>query len=95
MDWKDHVKWFCRDRLPRLAGNLLILFFCALSVWSILSCGSAGHQFSVILNVLKAWFFATIAAILLVRMHLPAVAAKITFGLLYPKRYLKSAPPPP
>ena len=94
MDRKDRVKLFCRETLPRLAGNLLVLFFVVLMIREIFACGSAGNQFSVILNVLKAWFFATIAAILLVRLYLPAVAEKITFGLLYPKQYLKTAPPP-
>lgn len=94
MDWKDRVKLFCRETLPWLAGNLLVLFFFLLMLREILACGSAGNPFSVILNVLKASFFAAIAAILLVRLYLPAVAEKITFGLLYPKKYLKTAPPP-
>ena len=94
MDWKDRLKQFCRETLPHLAGNLLVLFFIFLMLREIFACGSAGNQLGVILNVLKAWFFATIAGILLVRLYLPAVAEKITFGLLYPKKYLKSAPPP-
>ena len=94
MDWKDRLKLFCRETLPRLAGNLLILIFFLLMLREIFACGSAGNQLMVIFNVLKAWLFATIAAVLLVRMYLPAVAEKISFGLLYPKRYLKTAPPP-
>lgn len=94
MDWKDRSKLFCRETLPRLGGNLLILIFFLLMLREILACGSAGNQLMVIFNVLKAWLFAAIAAVLLVRMYLPAVAEKITFGLLYPKRYLKAAPPP-
>ena len=94
MDWKDHLKLFLRETLPRLAGNLLVLFFILLMIREIFACGSAGNPFSVILNVLKASFFAAIAAMLLVRLYLPAVAEKITFGLLYPKTYLKAAPPP-
>ena len=94
MDWKDRSKLFCRETLPRLGGNLLILIFFLLMLREIFACGSAGNQLMVIFNVLKAWLFATIAAVLLVRMYLPAVAEKITFGLLYPKKYLKAAPPP-
>ena len=93
MDWKDRLKLFCSDKLPRLAGNLLMVFFCVLSVRKILSCGSTGNQFVVIFNVLIAWFYATVAALLLVRLYLPSVAAKISFGLLYPKKHLKNAPP--
>lgn len=94
MDRNGTLKHFCMEILPRLAGNLLALFFILLMLREILACGSAGNQLSVILNVLKAWFFATMAAVLLVRLYLPAAAGKITFGLLYPKRYLSSAPPP-
>ena len=94
MDWKDRSKLFCRETLPRLGGNLLILIFFLLMLREIFACGSAGNQLMVIFNMLKAWLFATIAAVLLVRMYLPAVAEKITFGLLYPKQYLKNAPPP-
>ncbi len=94
MDWKDRSKLFCRETLPRLAGNLLVLVFFLLMLREILACGSAGNQLMVIFNVLKAWLFATIAAVLLVRLYLPSVAEKITFGLLYPKKYLKTAPPP-
>ena len=94
MDWKDRLKWFCREKLPRLAGNLLVLIFLLLMLREIFVCGSAGNQLMVIFNVLKAWLFATIAAVILVRMYLPSVAEKITFGLLYPKKYLKTAPPP-
>ena len=95
MDWKDRSKLFCRETLPRLGGNLLILIFFLLMLREIFACGSAGNQLMVIFNVLKAWLFAAIAGVLLVRMYLPAVAEKITSGLLYPKRYLKTAPPPP
>ena len=94
MDWKDRLKLFCRETLPRLGGNLLVLFFIFLMLREIFACGSAGNQLMVIFNVLKAWLFAAIAAVLLVRMYLPSVAEKITFGLLYPKKYLKTAPPP-
>ncbi len=94
MDWKDRSKLFCRETLPRLAGNLLILIFFLLMLREIFACGSAGNPLMVIFNVLKAWLFAAIAAVLLVRMYLPAVTEKITFGLLYPKKYLKTAPPP-
>ncbi len=94
MDRKDRLLLFCRETLPWLGGNLLVLFFLFLTLWEIFACGSAANQFAVILNVLKAWFFATVAAILLVRLYLPAVAEKIPFGLLYPKKYLKTAPPP-
>ena len=94
MDWKDHLKLFFRETLPRLVGNLLLLFFCVLSIREILVCGAAGNSLSVISNVLKAWFFATIAGLLLVRLYLPSLAEKITFGLLFPKKFLKTAPPP-
>lgn len=94
MDWKARLKLFCREKLPRLAGNLLVLFLIFLMLREIFACGSAGNRLMVIFNVLKAWLFATIAAVLLVRMYLPAVAEKITFGLLYPKKYLNAAPPP-
>ena len=94
MDWRDRTKLFCRETLPRLGGNLLILIFFLLMLREIFACGSAGNQLMVIFNVLKAWLFAAIAGVLLVRMYLPAVAEKITSGLLYPKRYLKTAPPP-
>ncbi len=94
MDRKDRLLLFCRETLPWVAGNLLVLFFIFLMLREIFACGSAGNQLMVIFNVLKAWFSATVAAILLVRMYLPAVAEKIAFGLLYPKRYLKAAPPP-
>ena len=94
MDWKDRLILFCRETLPHLCGNLLILIFILLMLREILACCRAGNQLMVIFNVLKAWLFATIAAVLLVRMYLPAVAEKITFGLLYPKKYLKTAPPP-
>ena len=88
MDWKTRLKLFCREKLPWLAGNLLGLFFFFLMLREIFACSSADNQFTVILNVLKAWLFAAIAAVLLVRLYLPAVAEKITFGLLYPKKYL-------
>ena len=94
MDWKTRLKLFCREKLPWLAGNLLGLFFFFLMLREIFACSSADNQFTVILNVLKAWLFAAIAAVLLVRLYLPAVAEKITFGLLYPKKYLNAAPPP-
>ena len=66
MDWKDRSKLFCRETLPRLGGNLLILIFFLLMLREILACGSAGNQLMVIFNVLKAWLFAAIAAVLLV-----------------------------
>lgn len=94
MAWKDHLKLFVKERLPWLAGNILMVLFAVLALMSILTSDKGGNPLMAAFNVIKAWFFATIAAVLLVRMYLPAVAEKITFGLLYPKKFLKTAPPP-
>ena len=94
MDRKDRLKLICREQIPRLAENLLMIFFAVLSVRRFLACNAAGQQLGVVFNVIMAWFYAAVAALFLVHLYLPAVAGKITFGLLYPKRYLKSAPPP-
>lgn len=94
MDWKARVKRFCRGPLSFLAGNLLMALFSVLAVQQILACGDAANGFMAGFQVIKAWFFGLLAGLLLVRLYLPAAAEKITFGLLYPRRHLKKAPPP-
>ena len=94
MDWKTRLKLICIEQFPRLAENLLMIFFAVLSVRRFLACNAAGQQTGVVFNVIMAWFYAAVAALLLVHLYLPAAAGRITFGLLYPKKYLRSAPPP-
>ena len=95
MSGKEHFLWFCKEWMPRLIGNLLMLFFAGLAVYQfsgMSSSGSLGSQLSAAFGVLLAWGYATVAALLLIRLYIPSVADKITFGLLYPKRFLKKAP---
>ena len=91
MTGKECFLWFCKEWLPRLIGNLLMLLFAGLAVYQFagLLSGSSG---AAVFGVLLAWGYATAAGLLMVRLYLPSVADKITFGLLYPKRFLKTAP---
>lgn len=93
MTGKERFLWFCKEWLPRLIGNLLMLFFAGMAVYQFLWISSgAGGQFFAVFGVFLAWGYATAAGLLMVRLYLPSVADKITFGLLYPKRFLKKAP---
>ena len=89
---RERFLWFCREWLPRLIGNLLMLLFAGLAVYQFAWISSSDSQFFSVFGVLLAWGYAAAAGLLMVRLYLPSVADKITFGLLYPKRFLKTAP---
>lgn len=89
---KERFLMFCKAWFPRLIGNLLMLFFAGLAVYHIACISSSDSQFFSVFGVLLAWGYATAAGLLMVRLYLPSVAEKITFGLLYPRRFLKKAP---
>ena len=89
---RERFLWFCREWLPRLIGNLLMLLFAGLAVYQFAWISSSDSQFFAVFGVFLAWGYATAAALLMIRLYLPSVADKITFGLLYPKRFLKKAP---
>lgn len=92
MTGKERVLWFCKEWLPRLIANLLMLFFAGMAVYQFARISSSDSQFFSVFGVLLAWGYAAAAGLLIVRLYLPSVADKITFGLLYPKRFLKKAP---
>ena len=92
MTGKEHFLWFCKEWLPRLIGNLLMLLFAGLAVYQFAWISSSDSQFFSVFGVLLAWGYAAAAGLLMVRLYLPSVADKLTFGLLYPKRFLKNAP---
>ena len=93
MNAKEWVVWFCSERLPRLAGNLLAGAFAMFALWLLWQCSRTGNPGIAVINVLLAAGSATAAALLLVWLYLPSVADGITSFILFPKRYLKKAPP--
>ena len=78
--------------LPKLLGNLLMLVFVSISLWMIWQCSRTANPSIIIVNILLAAGSATAAALLMVNLYLPGVAERITFSILYPRRYLKKAP---
>ena len=91
---KEHLSLFCKERLGRLAGIILMLFFIGATWYLIWGCTRDGNQFMVIFNILLATGSATAAALLLTALYLPSVTNGITSFLLFPKNYLKKAPVP-
>lgn len=94
MNAKEWVFWFCKEPLPRLVGNLLAGGFALLAVWLFRQCSQTGNPGIAVINILLAAASATAAALLLVTLYLPGVAERIVSGILFPKRYLRKAPPP-
>ena len=91
---KERFLLFCRDWLPKLAGNLIVAVFALISLWMFWKCSRGGSSLMIVFNVLMAAASATMASLILVSLYLPSVANGITSFLLFPKRYLRKAPPP-
>jgi len=86
---KEKFILFLKGPLPWLAGNVLMFFLVYLSVRQF--CNVPQNLMGV-MNVFFAWAFALAAGLLAIRLYLPAVAGKMVSTLLFPKKYLKSAP---
>lgn len=86
------VRYFLFQTFPRLAGNLLLLISLGMAFWLFVRAGTCCCPAPAIGFLLLGLASCGIGAILLVRLHLPAFAGKIAFGLLFPRRYLKKAP---
>lgn len=89
---KEYLSLFCRERLGRLAGIILMFFFIGATWYLIWGCTRTGNPFMIIFNILLAAASATAAALLLVALYLPSAANGITSFLLFPKIYLRKAP---
>lgn len=86
------VRYFLFQTFPRLVGNLLLLISLGISFWLYVRAATCSAPALAVGFLMLGLACSGIGAILLVRLHLPALAAKITFGLLYPRRYLKKPP---
>ena len=86
---KEKFILFVKGPLPRLAGNVLMFYLAYLSVRQFCN---VPQNLAGVMNVFIAWAFALAAAMLAVRLYLPAVAEKMAASLLFPKKYLKRAP---
>ena len=89
---RDTARYFIVQTLPRLVGNLCMTGFLTAAFWLFVRAATSGSPALAIGFLLLGLSCAGIGAIFLVQLHLPSAAEKITFGLLYPRRYLKKAP---
>ena len=94
MNAKEWGLWFCKERLPRLAGNILAAAFALLALRLLRQCSLGADPGMAVLHLLMGAGAAAAAALILVSLYLPGVAERIASGFLFPKRYLKKAPPP-
>jgi len=91
---KEYFQWFCKERLPRLIGNLLMLFFTLLAVYFCFRAlsGSEPHPAVAIAEFFFSLGCILAAALLFVGLHLHKISGFFINGLLFPKNYLKNAP---
>ena len=86
------VRYFLSQTFPRLVGNLFLLISLGMAFWLFVRAATCCSPSFAIGFLLLGLASCGIGAIFLVRLHLPALAEKITFELLYPRRYLKKPP---
>ena len=91
---KEYFQWFCRERLPWLAGNLLMLCFAGLAFYlcfRAFSC-SAPHPAVAIAEFFLSLGCILAAALIFIRLYLHRISGFFISSLLFPKKYLENAP---
>lgn len=94
IDGKEYFQWFCKERLPWLIGNLLMLLFAAFAFYLSFRAfsGSEPHPAVAIAEFFFSLGCILVAALLFIRLYLHKISGFFSNSLLFPKKYLENAP---